>query len=97
MILCSKLKNGLFKIVTKSQIVTKFTVTKSRLHCRYLKKHVVVKKVYISTLIQGITRFLVKIRKNNPLVKRTPKSLESTKRNYFHPIFIIKTFTGDKI
>ena len=75
MILCSKLKNGLFKIVTKSQVATKFTVTKSRLHCsspwlRYLKKHVVVKKVYISTLIQGIIRFLVKIRKN-------PKSLES--------------------
>ena len=33
MILCSKLKNGLFKIVTKSQVVTKFNVTKSRLHC----------------------------------------------------------------
>ena len=28
MILCSKLK-----IVTKSQVVTKFNVTKSRLHC----------------------------------------------------------------
>ena len=27
MILCSKLKNGLFKIVTKSQVATKFTVT----------------------------------------------------------------------
>ena len=33
MILCSKLKNGLCKIVTKSQVVTKFNVTKSRLHC----------------------------------------------------------------
>ena len=33
MILCSKLKNGLCKIVTKSQIVTKFNVTKSRLNC----------------------------------------------------------------
>ena len=34
MILCSILKKGLFKIVvTKSQIVTKFNVTKSRLHC----------------------------------------------------------------
>ena len=33
MILCSELKNGLCKIVTKSQVVTKFNVTKSRLHC----------------------------------------------------------------
>ena len=33
MILYSKLKNGLCKIVTKSQVVTKFNVTKSRLHC----------------------------------------------------------------
>ena len=32
MILCSKLKNGLYKIVTKSQVVTKFNVTKLRLH-----------------------------------------------------------------
>ena len=32
MILCSKWKNGLCKIVTKSQVVTKFNVTKSRLH-----------------------------------------------------------------
>ena len=32
MLLCSKLKNGLCKIVTKSQVVTKFDVTKSRLH-----------------------------------------------------------------
>ena len=29
----SKLKNGLCKIVTISQVVTKFNVTKSRLHC----------------------------------------------------------------
>ena len=33
MIWCSKLKKGLCKIVTKSQVVTKFNVTKSRLHC----------------------------------------------------------------
>ena len=34
MILCSKLKNDLgHRIVTKSQVVTKFNVTKSRLHC----------------------------------------------------------------
>ena len=31
--LCSKLKNGLLKIVKKLQVVTKFNVTKSRLHC----------------------------------------------------------------
>ena len=30
MILCSKLKNGLRKIVTKSQVVTKFNLTKNR-------------------------------------------------------------------
>ena len=30
MILCSKLKNGFCKIVTKSHVVTKFNVTKSR-------------------------------------------------------------------
>ena len=33
MILCTKLKNGLCQIVTKSQVVTKFNVSKSRLHC----------------------------------------------------------------
>ena len=33
MILCSKLKNGLWKLVTISQVVTKLNVTKSRLHC----------------------------------------------------------------
>ena len=33
MILCSKLKNSLCKTVTKSQLVTKSNVTKSRLHC----------------------------------------------------------------
>ena len=36
MILYSKLKNGLWKIVTKSQVVNKFNVTKSRLHCTFL-------------------------------------------------------------
>ena len=33
MVLCSELKNGLCKLVTKSQVVTKFNVTKLRLHC----------------------------------------------------------------
>ena len=33
MIVSSTMKNGLCKIVTKSQIVTKFNVTESRLHC----------------------------------------------------------------
>ena len=37
MILCSKLKNGLWKIVTKSQVVTEFEVTKSRLHFLFRK------------------------------------------------------------
>ena len=40
MILCSKLKNGLCKIVTKSQVVTKFNVTKSRLHCSHVMQYV---------------------------------------------------------
>jgi hypothetical protein len=35
MILCSKLKNGLCKVVTKSQVATKFNVTKSRLDCNH--------------------------------------------------------------
>ena len=33
MILCSKFKNGLCKMFIKLQVVTKFNVTKSRLHC----------------------------------------------------------------
>ena len=33
MILFSKCKNNLYKIVTKSQVVTRFNVTKARLHC----------------------------------------------------------------
>ena len=37
MVLCSKLKNGLCKIVTKSEVVTKFNVTKSRLHCSKMR------------------------------------------------------------
>ena len=42
MILCSKLKNNLCKIVTKSQVVTNLNVTKSRLHyietfCSFIK------------------------------------------------------------
>ena len=36
MILCSNLKNDFCKIVTKSQVVTKLNVTKSRLHCSAL-------------------------------------------------------------
>ena len=38
MLICSKMKNGLCKIVTKSQVVTKFNVTKSRLHCMRVLK-----------------------------------------------------------
>ena len=38
MILCSKLKNGLCKMVTKSQVVTEFSVTKSRMHCTFKPK-----------------------------------------------------------
>ena len=32
------MKNGLYKIVTKSEVVTKFNVTKSRLQCAAHKK-----------------------------------------------------------
>ena len=35
MLSCSKMKNCLCKIVSKSQDVTNFNVTKSRLHCTY--------------------------------------------------------------
>ena len=31
-------KNGVWKIVTKSQVVTKFNVTKSRLHCTWRRR-----------------------------------------------------------
>ena len=34
---CSKLINGHCKIVNKSQVVTKFNVTKSRLHCSWFE------------------------------------------------------------
>ena len=37
-LLCSKLRNGPWKIVTKSQVVTKCNVTKSRLHCTCQEK-----------------------------------------------------------
>ena len=37
MILCSKLKDGVYKIVTQSQVVTKFNVTKSKLTCTLTK------------------------------------------------------------
>ena len=37
MILCSKLKNGLEKIATKSHVGTKFNITKSRLHCIFFE------------------------------------------------------------
>ena len=37
--MCSKLKNGLSKIITKAQVVTKFNVTKSRLNCNYENKN----------------------------------------------------------
>ena len=46
-ILCSKLKNGLCNVVTKSQVVTNFHVTKSRFHCTYFnftKAHSLSKK-----------------------------------------------------
>ena len=38
MILCNKMKNGLCKVVTKSQVVTKFNATKSRLNCNLVFK-----------------------------------------------------------
>ena len=40
MMLCSKLKNCLCNIVTISQVVTKFNVTKSRLHCTTIKTQI---------------------------------------------------------
>ena len=58
MILCSKLKNGLWKIVTKSQVVTKFNVTKSRLHCT----HVMVTKA-VKFSLDGYTIRFLKLRR----------------------------------
>ena len=53
MILCSKLKNGLCKIVTKSQVVTKFNVSKSRLHCKsvstYEKRVISLSTIYLGS------------------------------------------------
>ena len=41
MILCSsKLKNSLFKIVTKSKVVTEFNVPKLRLNCTYFTNRI---------------------------------------------------------
>ena len=54
MILCINLKNGLCKIVTKSQVVTKFDVTKSRLHCTIPNCHHSPTNI---TLLQGETLF----------------------------------------
>ena len=42
MILCGKLINGLCKIVTKSQVITKFNVTKSRLHCTNIPRKMMI-------------------------------------------------------
>ena len=53
MILCSKLKNGLWKIVTKSQVVTK-----SRLHCT----HVMVTKA-VKFSLDGYTIRFLKLRR----------------------------------
>ena len=54
MILCSKSKNVLWKIVTKSQVVTKFNVAKSRLHRtifetsrRFLRSHTYIQTIRI--------------------------------------------------
>ena len=47
MFLCSKWKNGLCKRVTKSQGVTKFNVTKSRLHCTKIQQSAVFLALYI--------------------------------------------------
>ena len=46
MILCNELENGLIKIVAKSQIVTKFNVTISRVHCILKDKSVPKSRVH---------------------------------------------------
>ena len=52
MILCSILKKRFCKTVTKSQFVTKFDVTKSRLHCTYILKFKFMNpSMYIATCI----------------------------------------------
>ena len=53
MVLCSKLKNGLCKIVAKSQVVTKFNVTKSRLHCISLQLFTIAQLLALVTFVSA--------------------------------------------
>ena len=59
-LICSKLKNDLCKIVTRSQVVTKFNVTKSRLHCTYVLPEILAKLKMMNRKIQVFERLLQK-------------------------------------
>ena len=80
MVLCSNLKNCLWKIVTKSQVVTKFNVTKLRLHCihRYPKKQV------LWCVFVGLT---IKAQPSPALSEKLPKW-------HFLPMHVIQKFLG---
>ena len=67
MLLSSKLKNGLCKIVTKSQVVTKFNVTKSRLHCIY---HTYIGRIEV---IQWLQKCWIEVIQYGRVINRTIK------------------------
>ena len=69
MILCSKLKNGICKIVTKLQVVTKFNVTKSRLHCSKMRHAYKVRNSALSRTYAPCT--LCELNKGLPLIITT--------------------------
>ena len=67
MILCSKWKNGLCEIVTKSQVVTKFNVTKSRWYYEteipsltHILLHVLLNDSSITCLTQNLVNMITK-------------------------------------
>ena len=74
MILCSKLKTGLCKIVTKSQVVTKFNVTKSRLHCTavIIISYVILTYTYKSTTT-NLGHKVIEVMHGQPLNQSTLK------------------------
>ena len=97
MILCSKLKKGLCKTVTKSQVVTKFNVTKSRLHCTYQHINEKSEILFSASVLQKnvICRVGFLYWKENPLSIRTPSTWDSKpeilhfSRLQFHACFQI--------
>jgi hypothetical protein len=67
MILCSKLNNGLYKIVTKSQDVTKIDVTKSRLNCTVFPRNISV--TIVDLIILKVVKLIHKLIVNTETFK----------------------------